>query len=312
MTYRTPLAIFTYNRPAHTQKLLKSLENCHRLDECQIFIFSDGPKTPDQVQEIQKMRTALREWKDRLHAHIVEQPVNKGLARSIAEGVTKLCDEFGRVIVLEDDMIVSPRILDYMITALDRYQDDERVCQISGYMFPVIHPSKPDAFFLPLTTTRGWATWERAWRLFQWDVSDALVELQEQTTRYSFDLDGAYPYSKMLEDCVVGRNDSWGIRWWWSIFKAGKRVLHPRHSFVWVGGFDGTGTHSGVNKRMMSLSLDDVISFPWDKTFNFAPNTVIDWPAREKIKDYLRAESKPYTHQGLKSRITNFLKDSLR
>jgi len=311
VTIRTSLAIFTYNRPAHTQQMLESLTACHRLDECRVFIFSDGPKTSEQKQGVQATRAVLREWKGRSGAQILERSVNLGLARSIVDGVTRLCDEFGRVIVLEDDMIVSPRFLDYMITALDRYEDDERVCQISGYMFPINHPPHPDAFFLPLTTTRGWATWKRAWELFRWDVSGALVELQEQTTRLAFDLDGAYPYSTMLEDCVAGGNDSWGIRWWWSIFKAGKIVLHPRHSFVWMGGFDGTGTHSGVNKSMMSLSLDDVISFPWDETFAFPPNTVIDWPAREAIKNYLRLEATPHSYAGLKSKLTDFLKGHL-
>lgn len=311
MTFRTPLAIFTYNRPAHTRQMLESIAVCRRQDECRIFLFSDGPKTSEQEQVVQATRAVLREGMDRLGAQLIEQPVNLGLARSIVEGVTELCDEFGRVIVLEDDMIVSPRFLDYMITALDRYQDDDRVSQVSGYMHPVDHPAHPDAFFLPLTTTWGWSTWKRAWELFRWDVKEASVDLQDQAFRLAFDLDGAYPYSRMLEDCLAGRNDSWGIRWWWSVFKAGSVVLHPRHSLVWVGGFDGTGTHAGVNTNMMSRSAQDVISFPWKETFAFPPTTAVDWPARERIKKYLRVGAAPDARRGLKARLTNFLKDHL-
>jgi hypothetical protein len=284
---RTPIAVFTYNRPDHTRRMLDSLGACVRLNECQVFIFSDGPKMPSHENAILNTRDVIHEWAKKFNGKVIEQPVNIGLARSIVNGVTKLCDEFGRVIVLEDDMLVSPRFLDYMLTALDRYQDEEELCQISGYMFPVVHPQQPDAFFLPLTTTWGWATWRRAWKLFQWDMSAAVTELQDPAVRHAFDLKGVYPYSKMMEDCAAGRNNSWGIRWWWSVFKAQKFVLHPRHSLVWVGGFDGTGTHGGVNKRMMSIPVQDILSFSWKETFEFPFDITADWAALEKIKKYL-------------------------
>ncbi len=291
---RTPIAVFTYNRPDHTRRMLESLKDCLRLDECQVYIFSDGPKMPDNEDAVLETREVIHEWAEKFNGKIIEQPVNLGLARSIVNGVTKLCDEFGRAIVLEDDMLMSRRFLDYMITALDRYQDEEELCQISGYMFPVRHPSQPDAFFMPLTTTWGWATWERAWKLFQWDIRAAVTDLQDPAVRYAFDLEGAYPYSKMMDDCAAGRNDSWGIRWWWSVFKAKKLVLHPRHSLVWVGGFDGTGTHSGINKRMMSISAKDTLAFQWRKTYNFPSDIKVNQAALERIKKYLRTQGRSF------------------
>ena len=287
---KTPLAVFAYNRPDHLRHTLEALQHCARLNECQLFIFSDGPKITVDENAVQDTRDVIHEWAEKFNGKVVEQPVNIGLARSIVNGVTRLCDEYGRVIVLEDDMLISPHFLDYMITALERYQDEEELCQISGYMFPVRHLQKPDAFFLPITTTWGWATWGRAWKLFQWDISAALIELQHPAVRYAFDLEGVYPFSKMMEDCAAGRNDSWGIRWWWSVFKAQKLVLHPRHSLVWVGGFDGTGTHSGINKRMMSISAKDTLAFQWAETFDFPSDIKVDQAALERIKKYLRTQ----------------------
>lgn len=306
-TARTPIAVFTYNRPEHTVRMLDSLAACVRLDECQVFVFSDGPRLPDHTSAVQKVREIIRDWGQIHQAKIVEQSYNKGLARSIADGVTKLCDEFGRVIVLEDDMLISPRFLDYMLTALDRYEDEEGLCQISGYMFPVHHPQQPDAFFLPLTTTWGWATWGRAWKLFQWDIDAALMELQDPAIRFAFDLGGVYPYSKMLNDSATGRNNSWGIRWWWSVYKAQKLVLHPRHSLVWVGGFDGTGTHGGVNKRMMSIPVEDILPFRWKEIFEFPADIIVDQGAFERIKKYLRKQERTSFRYRLKIKVLKLL-----
>jgi GT2 family glycosyltransferase len=307
----TPVAVFTYNRPAHTRQMLESLAACHRLEDCRVFVFSDGPKTPDQEQAVRETRAVVHDWTRQHPADIVERNENRGLARSIVGGVSELCNRNGRVIVLEDDMMVGPRFLDYMLLALDRYQDDERVCQISGYMFPVRHPSQPDAFFLPLTTTWGWATWQRAWRLFQWDVSSALPVLRDAAVRRAFDLDGAYPYSAMLEDCIAQRNDSWGIRWWWSAFVSQKLTLHPRQSLVWVGGFDGTGTHAGRNQHMMSISQSQMASFPWSETLIFPAAVHADRAAMQRIEQYLRSRNKESAGRKLKKikiRILSLLK----
>lgn len=101
------------------------------------------------------------------NATIIEAEANRGLANSIIAGVTKLCDEYGRVIVLEDDLVVSPVFLTYMNAALDKYEDVEDVMQVSGYIFPVTaFENNTEAMFLPFTTSWGWATWGRAWKYF--------------------------------------------------------------------------------------------------------------------------------------------------
>jgi acetyltransferase-like isoleucine patch superfamily enzyme len=305
---RTPIAVFTYNRPDHTRSMLDSLAGCARLDECQVFIFSDGPRHAEHTSEVAKVRELIRDWGHVHHATIEEQASNQGLAKSIVNGVTKLCDEYGRVIVLEDDMVVSPRFLDYMLTALDRYQDEEKLCQISGYMFPVRHPQEPDAFFLPITTTWGWATWGRAWKLFQWDTDEAITQLKDPVVRFAFDLGGVYSFSRMMDECAAGGNDSWGIRWWWSVFKAQKLILHPRQSFVWVGGFDGSGTNSGEDKRMMSIPMQKTLSFPWNESFRFPSDINVDTVAYERIKKYLRTPQISSFRTRLKRKIRTLLK----
>ncbi len=290
-----PVAVFTYNRPDHAKSVLESLSSCERLDECGVYIFCDGPKTGGRELDVATSRDVVHALAPKLNARIIKRPTNLGLARSIVTGVTELCEEYGRVIVLEDDHIVSPDFLDYMIQALNRYQNTENVYQVSGYMFDVDHPDTPDAFFLPLTTTWGWATWDRAWGIFDWHASGSRERLADLNQRRIFDLDDSYPYYEMLQRKLLNRNDSWGILWWWAVFNVGGLVLHPRKSLVWQGGLDGSGTHSGhadlsqdARERFLQPRLSHSLKFP--------ESVVSDEDAFARIKVFLRGQQVSRAH----------------
>ena len=80
--------------------------------------------------------------------------------------MTSLCEKYGCVVVVEDDLEVSPDFLKFMFNALERYSDDEDVMQVAGHTIAPPDDLKKDAFFLPITTTWGWGTWDRAWKHF--------------------------------------------------------------------------------------------------------------------------------------------------
>ncbi len=303
---KTPVALFIYKRPGHAGLALESLSHCHRLDECLLRIYCDGPRGPEDLDDVVAARKVAHEWGAKLGAEIVERETNLGLSRSIVGGVTELCDRYGRVIVLEDDFALSPSFLDYMLQALDRYADAPNVYQVSGYMFPVEHPPGPDAFFLPLVTTWGWATWQRAWRVFDWNPGDALERLNNRKLRRKFDLNGSYPYSEMLEKRVKGENDSWGILFWWAVFQTGGLVLHPRESFVWVGGFDGSGTHCGDRSWSKERTLELVTSYETNGPLTLPDLIASDEKAFDRITRFLRNET-PSLLQRLSRKISSYV-----
>lgn len=294
---KTPIALFIYNRPEHAQLALESLAKCARVDECDVRIYCDGPKNDADAPGVEEARKIARGWRDTLHAEVIEREQNLGLARSIVTGVNELCDQYGRAIVVEDDFILGVGFLNYMLQALDRYADAPNVYQISGYMFPVNHPPGLDAFFLPLTTTWGWATWKRAWQIFDWDASDALERLQDPKVRREFDLDGSYRYSEMLEQRLRNENDSWGLLFWWSVFKAGGLALHPRESLVWVGGFDRSGTHC-VDVAWSAPQSQQVIASRESANLKMPERVAPDLAAFKRITKFLRQEQYPTSLTG--------------
>ncbi len=173
---------------------------------------------------------------------IVERERNFGLARSIIDGVTRVCEEYGRVIVVEDDLVTSPYFLIYMNDALALYQDEGSVISIHGYVYPV-KTVLPETFFLKGADCWGWATWKRGWDLFEADGGVLLQELTQRGLTHRFDFDGTYPYTRMLKDQIKGKNDSWAVRWYASAFLKDKLTLYPGRSLVLNIGNDSTGTH---------------------------------------------------------------------
>jgi hypothetical protein len=291
MNTKTPVAIFTYNRPEHARQLFLSLLNCARLEECKIYIYCDGARKPEHVAGVLVSRQVVHEFAPRLNnACVIEHEENIGVDHSIVNGVTELCTKYGRVVVLEDDVMLHPLFLDFMLQSLDRYADDEEVAQVAGYLAP-IHPEvEADTFFLPLTTSCGWATWKRAWELFSWDIELALAELSvDSHLRARFDLDGVYPYYALLQSTEREETDIWDIRWYWHTFRQEKLTLYPHRSLVWVGGFDNLATHTKSEEIPMfyDQSFDFILQGNWNNSVSFPDITQTDAIAFNKLKNLI-------------------------
>jgi len=162
-----PIVLFTYNRPWHTRRTIEALQKNHLASESVIFIFSDGPKTEEDEPKVEEVRKFLKTIQGFKQIEIIEREKNWGLAKNIIDGVTKVVNEYGKVIVLEDDIVTSPSFLKFMNEALNRFEDKEKVMHISGYMYPIKTEGLPDTFFIKPTSCWGWATWKRAWKFFE-------------------------------------------------------------------------------------------------------------------------------------------------
>jgi GNT-I family len=243
MSKLAPVAIFAYRRPDHLRNTLDCLTRCEGFRDSPVLVYCDGPRDDSETDMVMATRKRAREMLgDRAEYHFSE--VNLGLSRSIITGVTKVVNRFGRVIVVEDDLELSPDFLSFMNRALDRYADEERVFQVSGYQFDVPEfKYTVSALFLPFAASWGWATWKRAWDQFDPMAAGWEAIRADKNLRQRFNLDGTYDYATMLLRQMAGLRDSWAVRWYWTLFKAGGLVLFPPVSLVRNTGFDGSGTH---------------------------------------------------------------------
>jgi hypothetical protein len=247
-----PVVLFCYNRPLLTRQTLLALSENTLAMQSELFVFCDGPKPELSLEEqnkIQEVRRIVKENKWCKKVTVFESAENKGLANSVINGVTKIINEFGKVIVLEDDLLTSVYFLEYMNAALDKYDNCKNVFQISAHIFPVQHSKKDHAsFFLPMTTSWGWATWKRAWDCFDPNAIGYERMKTDDGMRTRFNLQGSYPYSNMLYAQLETKTvDSWAIRWWWSVFLKNGITLFPDQPLVKNIGFGDEATHTEKN-----------------------------------------------------------------
>lgn len=239
-----PILLFVYNRPEHVRRNIQALLKNELAAESELFIYSDAAKDETSQAAVKEVRAFIRSIQGFKKITITERAENWGLARSIIDGVTTLINRYGRVIVLEDDLVVAPHFLQFMNDALETYRDEERVGHIQACDF-THDPSLPDTFLIKWTGSWGWGTWDRAWKHFNADGKALLTELESRKLTYTFDFNGKYGYTRMLRRQIEGKNNSWAIRWNASLFLKDILSLNVGKSLVQNEGFDGSGTNCG-------------------------------------------------------------------
>jgi hypothetical protein len=240
----TPILLFVYNRLEHVRRAVESLQSNELAAESPLFIYSDGAKSEEAQSEVNDVRKFIHTIKGFAKINIIERSENWGLARNIIDGVTTQVNRYGRVIVVEDDLVVAPHFLQFMNDALDTYADEPRVGHIQACDFTQ-DSSLPDTFLIKWTGSWGWATWDRAWKMFNPDGRYLLQQIEQRGLSRKFDFDGKYGYTRMLRRQTEGKNNSWAIRWNASLFLNDILSLNVGRSLVQNEGFDGSGTNCG-------------------------------------------------------------------
>jgi len=160
-----PIVLFVYNRPWHMRQTIEALQKNELAEVSELFIFSDGPKSEADKEKVLEVREYIKTIPGFKSVTLIKRERNIGLAQSIITGVTDVINRYGRIIVLEDDMVTSPYFLKFMNEALEFYKDAEKVVCVHGYIYP-IEAKLPETFFLRGADCWGWATWKRGWDLF--------------------------------------------------------------------------------------------------------------------------------------------------
>lgn len=239
-----PICLFTYNRLAETIKTVEALKGNELASESDLIIFSDGPKNNDVSCEVEVVRQFLKTIDGFKSVTVRVSHVNKGLASSIILGVSEVVRKYGRVIVLEDDLITSPNFLSFMNAALDFYAG-KSVFSISGFSLKIVFPKnfESDVYFTRRASSWGWGTWATIWEKIDWEVLDYREFRQSRAQKREFNLWGS-DLSSMLYKQMNGDLDSWAIRWCYNQYRLNLLTVVPRISLVKNSGFGKTASNT--------------------------------------------------------------------
>ena len=242
-----PIVLFVYNRPDHTRRAIEALAKNSLASDSDLWIFSDGPKSRGAISSVLKVREYLAGLDAAAifnSVSIAQSHKNKGLAKSIISGVSKVMESRDNVIVLEDDLIAAPDFLSFMNDSLAFYCSMP-VGAISGYS-----PIKrlPDDYIESVYVSSrscswGWATWKDRWQNVDWDASDFEQFRRNGKLKRAFDSTGADRFNR-LRRRVQYNIDSWSIIFGFNLFMKNLLVIYPTVNRISNIGCDGSGVHS--------------------------------------------------------------------
>ena len=237
-----PIVLFVYNRPYHSRQTVEALRKNELASESELFIYSDAPKNSEAKQAVKEVREYIRTIDGFKKVTIIEREKNWGLAANIIDGVTKIVNEYGKIIVLEDDLVTSPYFLKFMNDALEFYRNEKRVWHISGWNYPIEKIDSADVFLWRVMNCWGWATWSDRWHYYEKDVDKLIGSFSKEDIK-RFNLDGTENFWGQVLANQKGEIDTWAIFWYATIFKHGGLCVNPVQTFVDNIGFDGSGIH---------------------------------------------------------------------
>lgn len=244
---KSPVVLFVYNRPNHTKIVLDALCKNIGAKEHPLYIFADYAKNAKAIPGMQAVRWIIHDTKvveAFAEVHIIEADKNKGLAPSIISGVSQVVEQYGNVIVLEDDSVPAVDFLKFMQNCLEYYENCDNIWSIGGYSFienlPEEYPH--DIYTMGRTCSYAWATWKNRWDKVDWDVKDYSSFKHSYKLRKAFNKYGN-DRAAMLDAQQIGRTSSWAIRFCYAMHKNGMFTVYPRYSRIMNIGQDGSGTN---------------------------------------------------------------------
>jgi hypothetical protein len=292
-----PIVLFVYNRLNCTRRTLEALQKNELASKSELIIYSDEGKNENDLEKVVKVREYIKNIDGFKKIIIRKAKDNIGLANSIINGVTKVVNEYGKIIVLEDDLVTSRYFLRFMNEALAAYKDESKVASIHGYIYPI--KNLPETFFIKGADCWGWATWSNKWSIFERDGKKLLDKVKKKNLKREINFNGTYNYIKMLKNQIRGKNDSWAIRWYVSVFLKDMITLYPGQSYVQNIGFGNKGTHTKIQKDLFKINL--VNKFKFSK---IPANE--DLVSRKKIENFFKI--KMSFIKKIKSKIISFFK----
>lgn len=261
-----PICLFVYNRLDNVTRLIESLKENSLSHQSDLFIFSDGPKSPSDIESIFLVRKYLSSISGFNNVIVIEREQNFGLAKSVISGVSEVINKYGCVIVLEDDLILSNNFLSYMNQGLLFFRSNKLIGSISGYRpdFKIDGSFPFDAFFSYRITSWGWATWIDRWAKVDWNFESVFIKNKINLNFYGSDL------SSLVNKQLSGKINSWAIRWFYFHLINNLFSIVPVYSKVQNIGFGESATHTKIQSSFFDVNLDysQKKEFLFPKEFN--------------------------------------------
>jgi hypothetical protein len=240
----SPVAFLLYNRPQRTAAVFERIAEAR---PSKLLLVADGPK-PGEADRCKAAREAVLnhiDWPCELLCDLAES--NLGCRQRVSSGLDWVFSQVDQAVILEDDCVPDPTLFRFFDQMLLRYRDDTRVMMISGFN-PLRQGWKSDTqqyHFSYCGSIWGWASWRRAWRFY--DVEMTLWAREEVRNRIKDVFVDPQLYTGRMqayEKCFRGEIDTWDFQWSFArAIQSGLSVV-PAQNLVSNIGFGADATHT--------------------------------------------------------------------
>lgn len=288
-----PIILFAFNRMHPLQRLIESLKKNPLAKDSDLIIFVDGcrnQKDEIAVNEVRNYVNKIDAGFKTITIHISHS--NKGLSQSIISGVSAVIQEYGKAIILEDDLICTPNFLAFMNQGLECYKDNHHIFSICGYGLKIKRPRDymHEVYLYGRSSSWGWATWADRWKQVDWEITDWDSFHQDKQKQQEFNKNGSDMYT-MLKAYMEGRNNSWAIRFCYTQFKLKKYAVCPIFSKIDNEGFGEQATHCKQSYSRFKIDIDKSNK----QFFNFPKKIEPNKPIEKECYKYHSISSRVYS-----------------
>ena len=172
MALKTPIAIIIFKRLDATKKMFETVRTARPQD---LYVIADGWRNDAEKAKCLAVREFVEnqiDWPCNLHKNYVN--TNLGCKERVVSGLNWVFSETEEAIIVEDDCVPDQSFYHFSEELLRRYRDDSRIMQISGlntqHKNLGFSTGEASYYFSDLGEIWGWATWRRAWKLYDIDI----------------------------------------------------------------------------------------------------------------------------------------------
>jgi len=261
----TPLLFLVFNRPDTTSLVFDAIR---RVKPARLYVAADGARG-DRVGEIERCAEVRRiatavDWPCELKTLFRDQ--NIGCRRAVSGAIDWFFEHEEEGVILEDDCLPDPSWFGFAEELLIKYREDSRVmCVSASHYHREAHVPSDSYFFSRYNHCWGWASWRRAWSLFDRDMKN-WPSLRESNWLLSIGNGNRYfkEYWTDIFDVAYEdkRVDSWAYRWTFSCWSQNGLTVLPAKNLVKNIGFGEDATHTSADEDGIVAPPLERMDFP--------------------------------------------------
>lgn len=258
MMLKTPIVLIIYRRPESTRGIVNDIR---KVRPKTVFVVADGPKNKADEKNCELARDEIEKinWECKVYKKYSSK--NRGIRKNVVSGLNWVFSKVERAIVLEDDLKVDTSFFRYCEELLDKYENDKRIISITGSNFLNGRIRLKDSYFFSrYVYSWGWATWKRAWVLYDSEMLD-----WQKFRKHGFLEDYFHNFTTALYWRYIFNTarsvDTWDFQWSFTAFKHRMLTAVPSVNLISNVGYGATATHTAKKSNFLELSTNS-LQFP--------------------------------------------------